>query len=133
MRTIARSATKHIDIQASPTKVFAFLADPMNWPQYAVVNLRSVSPGRNGWFNAITRFGEGQIKVHGVKEFGILDHTWKDPQATWDAYCRTVPNGDGATVMFTLFQPPGFNDLQFDQAMKEMDIEMAKLKEILER
>ena len=35
----------------------------MNWPQYAVVNLRSVSPGQDGWVNAITKFGEGQIKV----------------------------------------------------------------------
>lgn len=133
MKKIARSAIKYVDIQARLEKVFDFLADPMNWPQYAVVNLRSVSQGEDGWFKAVTKFGEGKIKVKGVKEFGILDHTWKDPQATWDAYCRAVPNGDGATVMFTLFQPPVMNDQQFDQAMKEMDIEMAKLKEILER
>ena len=43
-----------------------------------------------------------------------------------------MPNGEGATVMMTLFQPPVMNDAQFDQAMKEMDIEMAKLKEIME-
>jgi hypothetical protein len=35
--------------------------------------------------------------------------------------------------MFTLFQPSVMNDQQFDQAMREMDIEMAKLKELLER
>ena len=105
----------------------------MNWPQYAVVNLRSVSPGQDGWFNAVTKFGKGQIKVRGAREFGILDHTWKDPQATWDAYCRTVPNGDGTTVMFMLFQPSVMDDQQFDHAMKDMDIKMAKLKEILER
>lgn len=133
MRKIARSAIKHADIQAAPERVFAFLADPMNWPQYAVVNLRAVSPGEDGWFHAVTKFGEGKIKVNGAKGFGILDHTWQDPQATWDAYCRAVPNGDGATVMFTLFQPPGMDDRQFDDAMKDMDIEMAKLKEILER
>lgn len=133
MKKIARSAIKFVDIQATPEKVFAFLADPMNWPQYAVVNLRSVTPGKDGWFNAVTKFGEGQIKVNSVKEFGILDHTWKDPQATWDAYCRTIPNGGGSTVMFTLFQPSVMNDQQFDQAMTEMDIEMAKLKEVLER
>ena len=132
MKKIARSAIKHVDIQATPEKVFTFLANPLNWPQYAVVNLRSVSPGSDGWFNAVTKFGEGRIKVNGAKEFGILDHTWQDPQATWDAYCRVVSNGDGATVMFTLFQPPVMNDQQFDQAMQEMDIEMTKLKEILD-
>jgi len=132
MKKIARSAIKSIDIRATPEKVFAFLADPLNWPEYAVVNLRSVSPGQNGWFKAVTKFGEGEIKVNGVKEFGILDHVWRDPQASWQVYARVVPNGEGSTAMMTLFQPPVMTDHQFDQAMKEMDIEMEKLKEILE-
>lgn len=132
MNNIARSETKSFDIQAAPDKVYAFLADPMNWPRYAVVNLRSVSPGQDGWFKAVTKFGEGEIKVKGVKEFGILDHVWRDPQATWTVYSRVVPNGEGSTFMMTLFQPPVMTDPQFDHAMKEMDIEMAKLKEVLE-
>jgi len=133
MNKIARSAIKSTDIQAPPEKVYAFLVDPMNWPQYAVVNLRSVSPGHNGWFKAVTKFGEGELKVNGVKDLGLFDHIWKDPQATWQVYSRVVPNGEGSTVMMTLFKPPAMSDQQFDQSMKEMDIEMAKLKEILER
>lgn len=133
MNKIARSATKSADIAAPPDKVYAFLADPMNWAQYAVVNLRSVSPGRDGWFKAVTKFGEGELKINGVKELGLFDHVWKDPQATWKVYSRVVPNGDGSTVTMTLFQPPVMSDEQFDHAMKEMDVEMAKLKEILER
>lgn len=133
MNKIARSAIKSADIQASPEKVYAFLVDPMNWPQYAVVNLRSVSPGQNGWFKAVTKFGEGELKVDGVEEFGLFDHVWKDPQATWKVYSRVVPNGEGSTVMMTLFKPPAMSDQQFDRSMEEMDIEMAKLKEILER
>jgi len=133
MNKIARSATKTADIQAPPEKAYAFLADPMNWPQYAVVNLRSVSPGQNGRFKAVTKFGEGELKINGVKELGLFDHVWKDPQASWQVYSRVVPNGDGSTVTMTLFQPPVMSDEQFDHAMKEMDVEMAKLKEILER
>lgn len=133
MNKIARSAIKSADIQASAEKVYAFLVNPMNWPQYAVVNLRSVSPGQNGWFKAVTKFGEGELKVDGVKELGLFDHVWKDPQATWKVYSRVVPNGEGSTVMMTLFKPPAMSDQQFDRSMEEMDIEMAKLKEILER
>lgn len=133
MKRIVRSAIKCTDIAATPDKVYAFLSDPLNWPEYAVVNLRSVSPGHDGWFKAVTKFGEGEIKVEGVKEFGILDHIWKDPQATWRVYARVVPNAEGSTVMMTLFQPSVMTDQQFDEAMKEMDTEMAKLKEILER
>ncbi|HWB85238.1 MAG TPA: SRPBCC family protein [Bryobacteraceae bacterium] len=133
MNKIARSAIKSIDIQAPPEKVFAFVIDPMNWPQYAIVNLRSVSPGQEGWFKAITKFGEGELKVNSVKELGLFDHVWKDPQASWQVYSRVVPNGDGSTVVMTLFKPPAMSDQQFDHSMEEMDIEMAKLKEILER
>jgi hypothetical protein len=133
MKNIARSAIKSVDIQARPDKVFAFLANPMNWPQYAVVNLRSVSPGQDGWFRAVTKFGEGALKVNAVKELGVFDHVWKDPQATWQVFSRVVPNSEGATVMMTLFQPAVMSDRQFDEAMEEMEKEMKKLKEILER
>ena len=133
MNKIARSVIKSTDIQAPPEKVLAFVIDPKNWPQYAVVNLRSVSPGQGGWFNVVTKFGKGELKVNGVKELGLFDHIWKDPQATWQVYSRVVPNGDGSTVMMTLFKPPAMSDEQFDRSMEEMDIEMAKLKEILEQ
>jgi hypothetical protein len=38
------------------------------------------------------------------------DHIWRDPQATWQVYSRVLPNGDGSTVMMTLFQPPVMTD-----------------------
>jgi hypothetical protein len=132
MKKISRSAIKSVDIAATPEKVYAFLSDPMNWPRYAVVNLKTVSPGHEGWFKVVTKFGEGEIQISGTKELGIFDHIWRDPQATWKVYGRVVPNAEGSTAMMTLFQPSVMSDGQFDQAMKEMDIEMAKLKEIME-
>ena len=132
VKKTAKSVIKHIDILAALDKVFEFLANPLNWPQYAIVNLRSVSHGQNGWFKAVTKFGEGGIKMTPVKELGILDHIWKDPQASWTVYSRVVPNGTGSTFMMTFFQPPIMSDQQFELAMKEMDLEMNKLKEILE-
>jgi hypothetical protein len=133
MKQMARSAVKWIDIQAAPEKAYNFLSNPLNWPQYAIVNLRSVSAGEDGWFKAVTKFGEGELKINGVRELGLFDHVWKDPQATWQVYSRIVPNGGGSTVTMTLFQPPVMTDAQFDHAMKEMDIELNKLKEILEQ
>jgi hypothetical protein len=83
VRKTARSAIKSFDIAAVPEKIYDPLSDPMNWPKYAVVNLKAVSPSRVDWFNAVTKFGECEIKVNGVKELGVFDHTWRDPQATW--------------------------------------------------
>jgi hypothetical protein len=34
--------------------------------------------------------------------------------------------------MMTLLQTPVLNDAQFDHAMREMDIKMAKLKEVMQ-
>lgn len=132
MKTVSRSAIKSVDIQAPFDRAFGFLANPMNWPRYAVVNLRSVSPGQDGWFKMVTKFGEGEIRVNPVRELGICDHEWRDPQASWTVPARVVANGDGVTVMFTLFQPPVMTDAQFDRAMEDMDVEMNKLREILE-
>jgi hypothetical protein len=133
MGKLSRSAIKSVDINAPLDIVFEFLSDPMNWPQYAVVNLKSVKPAQDDWYQTVTKFGEGLIKVHAVKQYGILDHTWRDPKASWTVPARVVANQDGSTVMFTMYQPPVMTDQQFDQAMIEMDIEMTKLKEILER
>ncbi len=133
MKKISRSATKTVDIEAAPEKVHEFVSNLLNWPQFAVVNLRLVTPGQDGWFNAVTKFGHGQLKMLPVQELGIFDHLWKDPQASWRVFARVVPNGEGSTVMMTLFQPPVMTDAQFDQAMREMDVEMNKLKEIMER
>ena len=110
--------------------VFDFLINPLNWPQYAVVNLRSVSAGKNGWYKAVTKFGEGEIKLFSNKQLGILDHVWKDPQASWTVFARVIPNGDGSTFMMTLFQPNVMTDQQFDEAMAEMDVEMKTLKDL---
>lgn len=132
MNAIARSITKYIDTHTKPSQVFDFFSNPLNWPQYAVVNLRSIKEGHDGWFKAVTKFGEGGIKMTPVKEFGILDHIWKDPQASWTVYARVIPNNQGSTFMMTFFQPSVLDDHQFDNAMKGMDIEMAKLKEVLE-
>lgn len=130
---ISRSVIKSIDIKSSFDKVYAYIVNPMNWPQWAIVNLRSIKPETNGWFKTITRFGEGKLKIHAQKELGIFDHTWEDSQASWTVPARVVRNNDGATVMLTLFQPSAMSDNEFDGVMKELDLEIKTLKEILEK
>jgi len=126
------SRTRTVDIDAPLAKVFAFLADPLNWPQYAVVNLRTVAAGADGWYQATTKFGAGEIRVQPIRELGILDHVWRDPQASWQVNARVVANGSGATVMMTFFQPAILSAAKFDAAMAELDIELRTLRQILE-
>jgi hypothetical protein len=45
---------------------------------------------------------------------------------------RVVRNGSGAEFLMTFFQPPNFSDEFFDRQIEPVDLELAKLKELLE-
>jgi hypothetical protein len=131
-KTIAKSITKNFDVLAEPKKVFEFLSNPLNWPQFAIVNLKSIKTGKDGWYDMVSKNGQGRLKMLSNKEYGILDHIFEDPQATWKVFMRVIPNGEGACIMVTFFQPPQIDAQAFEVSMKQMDIEFSKLKEILE-
>ncbi len=132
-RKISRSITKSVDLRVGVERAFDFLNNPENWPKWAIVNMKSVKPATDGWYDTETRQGKGQLKMLSNRPLGLLDHLWKDPQASWTVPARVVPNGDGATFLMTFFQPPVLDDHAFDAAANEVDIEMAKLKDLLER
>lgn len=129
---VSRSITKSVDLSVAPERAFAYLSDPMNWPRWAVVNMKSVRPRIDGWYETETRQGKGQLKMLANKALGLLDHVWKDPQASWTVPARVVPNSEGCTLMMTFFQPPVLDDAAFEAAAQEVEKELNKLKEILE-
>ena len=129
---ISRSITKSVDLRVAPEKAYAYLHNLMNWPDWAIVNMKQVRPGKDGWFETVTRYGTGQLKMMGNASSGLLDHLWKDEQASWTVPARVVPNGEGSTFFMTFFQPPVLDDVAFDAAAKEVDVELKQLKNILE-
>jgi hypothetical protein len=132
-KKISRSITRYVDLRVGVERAFDFLNDPENWPKWAIVNMKSVKPASDGWYDTETRQGKGQLKMFSNKPLGPLDHVWRDPQASWSVPARVVPDGDGSTFLLTFFQPPVLNDNAFAAATtKEVDIELAKLKELLE-
>ncbi len=108
------------------------MSNPLNWPQFAIINLRSIQKGKDEWYDIISKNGQGKLKMLANKEHGILDHIWEDPQGTWKVFMRVVPNSEGTALAVTFFQPPQLDVKTFDVSMKQMDIEFSKLKEILE-
>ena len=131
-QSIAKSVTKTLDLTAPPKRVFDFLADPLNWPQFAVTNLKSIKKEKEGLFQIISKTGPGQLKMLSNKEYYILDHEWKDAQASWTVYMRVIPNHKGSTLITTFFHPEQIDSETFAESMQIMDVEFAKLKSILE-
>lgn len=130
---ILRAVTKTVSINAPCETVFKFLANPANWPQWAIVNVKSIREGADGWWEMGTPIGPAKLKMRANEELGILDHDFNAPDASWTVPARVVSNASGAEFMITFFQPPKFTDEFFDQQMGLIDEELAKLKEILEK
>jgi hypothetical protein len=132
-RTTVHSVTKTVRIACDPQAAFGFLADLGNWPRWAIVNVKSTSRTDDpDWWDTVTPRGMARLRMRADASHGILDHDFIDPQTSWTVPARIVRNGDGAEFMITFFQPPGFTDTFFDEQIKLVDIELAKLKELLE-
>ncbi|MFG3224123.1 SRPBCC family protein [Kitasatospora sp. NPDC048194] len=128
-----RSITKTVSIDRPVADVFAFLADPANWPTWAVVNVKSIEPTDDpGWWAMTTPVGAGKLRLRADAQYGILDHDYLDDTASWTVPARVVPNGTGAEFMITFYRPPTFTDQFFDEQIALVDTELTTLKRILE-
>ncbi|HTU00136.1 MAG TPA: hypothetical protein VMF58_18950 [Rhizomicrobium sp.] len=132
-QTTIRSITKTVRMDCDPQTAFDFLADLGNWPRWAVVNIMSTRRSADAeWWDMVTPRGAAKLRMRADTRHGILDHDFVDPQASWTVPARVIANGNGSEFMITFFQPPGFSDAFFDEQIKLVDVELAKLKELLE-
>ena len=131
--TTVRSVTKTVRIACAPQAAFEFLADLGNWPRWAVVNVKSTRRSDDpDWWDMVTPRGAARLRMRADPRHGILDHDFVDSQASWTVPARVIANAAGAEFMITFFQPPTFTDEFFDEQIKLVDIELGKLKELLE-
>lgn len=129
---IGYSITKSISIDAPLDRVFAFVADASNWPQWAIVNVKSVKPADDQWWDMETPAGMAKLRVRPNEELGILDHDFNASDASWTVPARVVPNGSGCEFMITFFQPPSFTREFFEEQAALVDKELAQLKSLME-
>ena len=129
---IGYSITKTISIDAPQERVFAFLADAANWPQWAIVNVKSVARADDPWWDMETPAGMAKLRIRPNAVFGILDHDFNAPDASWTVPARVVPNGSGCEFMITFFQPPMFTRQFFEEQAALVDKELDRLKSLME-
>ena len=129
---IGYSITKCISINAPIERVFSFIADASNWPQWAIVNVKSVKRVDDQWWDMETPAGMAKLRIRPNEEFGILDHDFNASDASWTVPARVVPNGSGCEFMITFFQPPSFTKEFFEEQAAFVDRELAQLKSLME-
>jgi hypothetical protein len=130
---MADTITKIINIRTTPERVWEFLHNLANWPQWAIHNVFSATPGENGYWNMEGPRGIQHVKLRANQEFGILDQEFNDPmEGNWLVPCRVVAGSAGAHFMMTFTKPEVMPDEPFYKAVELIEQEMGKLKELLE-
>jgi hypothetical protein len=128
--------TISISIAASPTHVYAFVADPRNLVQWAAGLGTAPTPLPDDEWRVETPAGPMRVVFAPRNDFGVVDHfvrPFDGAGAVVDVPMRVLPNADGSEVLFTLFQQPGMSDEQYaaDAALVEADL--ARLKHVIEK
>jgi hypothetical protein len=121
-----------VAINRSVPEVYAFAANPANWPQWAA-GLGSSIEAVNGDWIAQSPMGRVKVRFTDQNPFGILDHEVTLPSGTTVANpMRVVANGEGCEVIFTVYQRPGVSDDEFAQDVQAVSRDLEALKRLLE-
>lgn len=133
MASALESRAPSITIACPPRKVYEFVSNPKNLPQWAAGLCKSVRKSDNGWI-AETSQGPVKIRFAEKNDFGVLDHYVTTAQGA-EIYVpmRVVPNGSGSEVIFTLFKTPEMSDRQFAEDAGMVERDLRTLKSVLER
>ena len=63
----------------------------------------------------------------------LLDHIFIGGGIEWKVFVRIVPNQEGSTTTWTFIKPDSLTENQFEELLKNFDIEIMGRKSTLER
>lgn len=110
---------RHISVSiARPWReVYAFASSPANFPR---------------WADGLD--GEAKVEVSPTNDFGVIDHDVVLPDGTTvHVPLRVIANGEGAEVVFTLFQLPQMTLRDVDRDAAAVAKDLQTLKALLEQ
>lgn len=115
--TTVESRTLSVRIERPLTDVYDFLAEPANFVKWA----SGMAPG------------DESVTYTPRNDYGIVDHTVHLPDGG-EVYVplRTIRNGTGTEVQFTLFRLPGMTDAKFAEDAEWVMKDLNALKTLLE-
>lgn len=126
------SDTQTVSIEASPAKVFNFLANPNNLPRWAIGFAKEIREEEGRWV-VRTATGEIGLRFFTDEQTGVVDY-WISPTQGVEvlAASRVIPRGAASEYSFTQFQSEGMPDEAFAQSVQALKHELSVLKALLE-
>ncbi len=130
---IQRARHIGISIDRPVEEVYAFLAEPENFPQWAEGLGHSFVHVEGMTWRAETPMGSMRILFSEPNRHGVLDHAViPEHGPAMHNPMRVVANGDGAEVIFTLFQRDRMSDDEMAADAGMIMRDLAALKALLE-
>lgn len=129
-----RSHTISLSIDYPYADAYRFLADPLNYGEWAAVDKATYRPLQNGDWEAMTDFGGiRHFRFSPLNALGVLDHAVFVPgePLLWTPM-RVTPNEEGTELTFTFYQRPGMTDEAFASAIEWITTDFLTLKSMLE-
>jgi hypothetical protein len=126
---------QHISVSISrPAKdVYEYASRYENLPKWASGLGGSIKNVGGDWV-ADSPMGKVKIKFADRNPFGVLDHLVTLPSGeTFDNPMRVVANDKGSELFFTLYRRPGVSDQDYASDAANIEKDLRKLKEILEK
>ena len=132
MATISTSRTLSVSINCPPSKVYGFVSNPENLPNWAPAFCKSIKKSNAGW---IMDTPQGPMKVRFVEknDLGVVDH-YVSPAPGLEVYVpmRVLPNRSGSEVIFTVFRLPEMSDEKYAEDIGLVERDLRTLKNVLE-
>lgn len=115
-------------------EVYAFLADPLNFPKWAGNPESEIEPlGGRDWLVDVAR-GRVVIRFSPLNAFGVLDYQTFEQGMDGGPVTpvRLYANEEGSELLMTWFQRPGVSDEQFASDAEWVTSDLTRLQSLLE-
>lgn len=124
--------TISVSINAKPDKVWEFVADINNWPQFSDF-ARNIERVRDGEWVFHTSQGDVRVIEKFDREHLLLDTVCIVPSGDEQFIpYRVVPNGEGCELIMTNQQTAGVSDEEYAEQLTWMREELENIKKIIE-
>lgn len=128
----ARFDTRSVTIEAPPSVVFGFVADPQNLPSWAVGFCRSIRRDEHDGWVVTTASGEIAMRYETNEPAGTIDFRFSPEDGIEvTAFSRVVPNGHGSEYVFTQYQFDGMPNDVFEGQIRALEAELQVLRGLI--